>query len=70
MVLFFFAFTNLIGQKITSDQKTDTWGDYYFINGNYTKAIRFFENTSEGIKNRTATQFGTSLSSNPTRSKS
>ena len=50
IVLFFFAFTNLIGQKITSDQKTDTWGDYYFINGNYTKAIRFFENTSKELR--------------------
>ena len=50
IVLFFFAFTNLIGQKTTSDQETDTWGDYYFINGNYTKAIRFFENTSKELR--------------------
>ena len=50
MILFFFAFTNLIGQKITSDQETDTWGDYYFINGAYEKAIDFFENTQKELR--------------------
>jgi hypothetical protein len=50
MVLFFFAFTNLIGQKTISAQTVDTWGDYYFINGSYTKAIQFFENTQKELR--------------------
>ncbi len=50
MVLFFFASNSLIGQKTTSNQEEDTWGDYYFINGEYEKAINFFENTQKELR--------------------
>lgn len=48
--LFFFAFNSLIGQKNTINQNEDTWGDYYFINDEYEKAINFFENTQKKLK--------------------
>jgi len=48
--LFFFAFNSLIGQKNTINQNKDTWGDYYFINDEYEKAINFFENTQKKLK--------------------
>ena len=50
MVLFFFASKSLIGQKTTSNQEEDTWGDYYFINGEYEKATNFFENTQKELR--------------------
>jgi len=49
-VLFFFAFATVLGQETQVDQVEDTWGDYYFINGNYTKAIQFFENTAQELR--------------------
>ena len=39
-----------MGQKATSTQEEDTWGDYYFINGAYEKAIDFFENTQKELR--------------------
>ncbi|MEL0301370.1 MAG: hypothetical protein VW976_05740, partial [Flavobacteriaceae bacterium] len=50
IVLFFFAFNSLLGQKTTANQNEDTWGDYYFINGEYEKAIDFFENTQKELR--------------------
>ena len=50
IVLFFFAFNSLLGQKTTANQNEDTWGDYYFINGEYEQAIDFFENTQKELR--------------------
>ena len=39
-----------MGQKVADDQMLDTWGDYYFINGEYNKAISFFEKTQMELR--------------------
>ena len=49
-VLVLFALTSIFGQEIIVEEAVDTWGDYHFMNGDYQRAIRFFENTTKELR--------------------
>ena len=49
-VLFLFASPSIFGQQTIVEENVDTWGDYHFINGDYQKAIRFFESATKELR--------------------
>ena len=47
---FFLILTQGFGQDAAVEPDKDTWGDYYYVNGDYFKAIQYFENTDQVLR--------------------
>ncbi|MGB1450052.1 MAG: OmpA family protein [Flavobacteriaceae bacterium] len=50
VVLLFFFSSSLVGQEAPVFYPADSWGDYHYMNGDYLRAIDFFEKTTKELR--------------------
>lgn len=61
-VILFFGTLSLLGQEESTELVSENWGDYYFVNQNYEKAVNFYARFKDSIRIDTRRNWALALS--------
>ena len=49
-VILLFGIHSLLGQEESTRLVSENWGDYYYVNQNFEKAVNFYERSKDSIR--------------------